>query len=247
MKKCLIINCEAGLPHRKDVVNCMNVLPLAFIKYNFEVKIITYADIEFFKTGLQGYDVIFLITHGKVFNKKSWILTNEVLFCHNKNKIDKECIDDFISPDYGTKENKPKFLAISHKFFEKYYPENSLQNSLIYFVPCCGLKHKSHFAKTFINKGAKVVIGWDEIHSIGIDAGVELIRNLLYRKNCTLQKAINGMKNAPARIYGCKRNDLTIDILEEPIYKGNTYVTTNEKIRAKLIFYPYKSRNYKIW
>ena len=53
-----------------------------------------------------------------------------------------------------------------------------LANSLFYFASCKGLKEPSQLAKQFVDKGAKVVVGYDETNEIGSFTGAALLQNL---------------------------------------------------------------------
>lgn len=113
-----------------------------------------YCTVEDFKTGLLGYDIVFIELHGTIYQKQPIICTYEE-FNDDKYRNDRSHL--IIDKDSNGKD----YFLIKPSFFEKYYGNNKLNDSIIWIGSCHGYQYDD-LAKTFENCGADAVIGYNE-------------------------------------------------------------------------------------
>ncbi|MDO5665006.1 MAG: hypothetical protein Q4G63_07095 [Bacteroidia bacterium] len=123
--------------------------------------------LDFARTGLTGYDAVFIDSHGS-FDKGAgltWILTGEKLFEDNDLLIFKERIWHLGHILYDLSGTKDTYeLWISQNFIDDNYKDNSFpSNSFWYFGTCqTMMDSKLRFAKVLAKKGASKIVGYDE-------------------------------------------------------------------------------------
>ncbi len=121
-------------------------------KQHIKVDIDDYCTVEDFKTGLLGYDIIFIEEHGAIEDKTPIIVTREIfnnsLYMDDRNNL---CT---------YKEKNNIYWSIKPSFFEKYYV-NSLSDSIVWIGACKGYKYDG-LVKAFENCGADAVIGYSD-------------------------------------------------------------------------------------
>lgn len=154
----------------------------------FEVDIINGEsfNLEFIKTKLTKYGVIFLITHGGFNSNYTWFLSGEI----NKDlmslsiDIEEQWRNEKIIFSRGRKElrggieKEIEYIGLSSKFIDEIYNINSFPNSFFYTVACQSLKGFD-LATVLYNKGVSIYLGWDEKNSIGASSGKLLFDFLL--------------------------------------------------------------------
>ena len=233
--KVLIID-AASHELRYDTKTSVVLLSNVFIIKGWDVTI-KYGDqanVDFFKNGLAGYDVVFVVAHGGVWGDRTWIATGE--------KVPQSTQDSNKGASFkvllnqGTIEaTTSSYYAVSNKFFVDNYSAQSFSNSMIYMVCCKGLKFAAHLGKTFVDKGAKVVVGWDETNCLGDYSGYKLLEYMLIN-NCTLNDGIAYLKT------------LTRTLLDGSLYTNYTYDhdpkhNSNCSSNANLVYYGRDANN----
>jgi len=189
------------------------------------------ANINFFKTRLKEFGVIFLIAHGDydAQNDLTWICTGQELTGNEAERMNQllPYLDDvtagkisaggFQETRNGQRRTTDVF-KVSNRFFEANYATGDFQNSVIYLSTCQGMRDADiDMAKTFQRKGAGIVIGWTQKHEIGPHTGKLLFSFLLCGSNVTevMQSLPRESKSA---VYQGVRADLTY----YPTTAGNT-------------------------
>jgi hypothetical protein len=184
------------------------------------------ANLRFFAENLSHYDAIYVNGHGIATLDHNWLqacgrmdlpLPNPNIMLIRTSpcpKIIKE--DPYINED----------------FINDYYVNNSFPNSIIYLTNCQSLKAPNKLAPVLINKGAKVVVGWDESNWCGYDKGGQYVGRLLLRNmlitggtlNTEFNNIDNNLKNenhgnyiARLQYYGRDENG------SSGLWKGGTY------------------------
>jgi hypothetical protein len=76
-----------------------------------------------------------------------------------------------------------RYIMISEGFINDYYKAKSFPNSLVYLSACQGLRYPTRLAKTLVDKGVGVVIGWTGNNSIGRNTCYSLVSSLLDGKS----------------------------------------------------------------
>jgi hypothetical protein len=176
---------------RDSVTNISNLF--ASKGWDVDIKNGEEANVRFYKTEMNDYDVIYNITHGMLGLDNTWIITGQSLSNSNS--------DDFVAANrqmavvaLDEVRNGEKvavsYRALSGQFFSASYADKSFPNTFIYLVACHGLEHPEQFAEIFVNKGAAVVVGWDNTNCRGVYTGNELLTNLL-TNNTNLANTIN--------------------------------------------------------
>jgi len=173
------------------------VMKESFIDENWEATVINGGQftLNFTQNQLNDFDVVCIVTHGVnignwwesfiyQMNLGTYILTGEK---ESDNK--KLTIPVTISEVRNNKKVTVTYYAIPSEYITEYYAANSFQNSLIYLAACEGLKNPEHFGKAFVDKGVKVVVGWDETNCLGAIVCKDLMYNLL--DGITLSEAFN--------------------------------------------------------
>lgn len=165
------------------------------------------AGVNWFKAGLNGFGVVFYISHGCYDGTNTWQQTGE------------EGTMDSLMTQYGAlwkagqlslggaKELRSgqwkvvKHYLFSQKFIDSMYSATALPKSMVYLVACQGMKDPGRqIAKSFNNKGARAVVGWDETNCLGQSTGKQLFNLLLCGAN--LKQAFNALP-AEAKFDQC--------------------------------------------
>ena len=189
-------------------------------------------NVDFFKNKLSGYDVVFVIAHGNVWNNKTWIVTSEIA----KSQNDKGAAS--VKVRLGTTTTLEEFYAVNDLFISSSYSEKSFLNSMVYLTCCKGLKYETHLGKAFVDKGAKVVVGWNESDCIGVHSGYYLLEYMLNNR-CSLNDGINYLKTFSETFDdGSTYTDFTYDY--------GTHDDSPNVHNARLVFYPSTAGDYKL-
>jgi len=193
LKVCLInqqYNDENRLFNRDSVNN----LYQRFSDRGWEVTIINgeEATLNFHRNDLNKYDVIYEITHGCASSSTTWILTGQSSqgILTSPQGTARFRVEELRNNEWVIVE----YMGFSDRFIKDSYSGNSFNNSLIYLTACQALKYREQLAKTFIDKGVKVVVGWDESNCIGKRTGPVLLTNLL-NSGDNLTDVINRLPN----------------------------------------------------
>ncbi len=152
-----------------------------------------YCTVEDFKTGLLGYNIVFIEEHGGIIEKfeksdeASVIITRE-LFNNEKYLEDTNHLCRYATIE-GT-----DFFAIKSSFFEKYYGNNKLKDTIVYISACYGYKN-DNLVNAFEKCGAGAVIGYTD--SVNVLYGCYLRDGLMYSLmyGDTVEEAIEFSKN----------------------------------------------------
>ena len=120
----------------------------------------TYCTVEDFKTGLLDYDIVFIEEHGGVvgiFNKSTIIGTYEKYDKASKKKYESDIKNlNKIKQENGTE----YYWGIKPSFFEKYYGNNKLKNTIVWLGSCKGYM-QDDLVNAFEKCGASAVIGYN--------------------------------------------------------------------------------------
>jgi len=213
--------------NRPDANECIAELKAAF-ENSWDVTIKDKeTNVEFFKKELAGYDLVFIIAHGSAVLDKTWITTSEPASNNTGGAI------VYLPGQVAT--GSSGYYLVSHTVINDNYSSNSFPNSMVYLVCCQGLKYPTHLGKAFIDKGAKVVVGWNETNCLGAYSGCFLLQDLLI-ENFTLNEGINLLKTKTMSFAsGWVVTDFTHDYHNPP--------SSHE---ARLVFYPPTAGTYKL-
>lgn len=184
---------------------------------------------------LDQYGVVLIDSHGGIsdIHKKTYVVTGET-FDETRFLLDPiyYAIHIGYSADYlagrifGTCANR---AGVSSKFFDKYYADNSLDESF-WFLGCCYGFYNDTLADSLIGKGAEAVFGFTNVVSVWYCNNIlfETVINSMVLSGNTLSEAVS---NAEA-VYGNQDpivmayNTLTTKIK----YKGNSSFKLVNKI-----------------
>jgi len=208
--KALLINAQYGDESRQYNRDLVDYLSLKFQERGFTVttKNGAAADVAFFKSSLNGFGAIFYICHGSYDGARTWQGTGE------------EGSMDSLMSKYPTlwqskqlsigavKETRAgvkkviRYYRISERFIDSMYAAAAFPKSMIYLVACQGMKDPGrNVAQSFYNKGARGIIGWDEINCLGQSTGKQLFTTLLCGAN--IRAAVQSLP-AEARNDNCR-------------------------------------------
>jgi uncharacterized protein YfaP (DUF2135 family) len=208
--KALLINSQFTDENRQYCRDLVTYLTAKFQQRGFAVtaKNGSEANINFFKTDLKQYGVIFYISHGYYDGTNTWQHTGE------------EGSMDSLMSKYptmwqakqlsigGAKELRGGVWKVtwqytfSQKFVDSMYTgANDFPRSMIYLIACQGMKDAGRqIAQSFNRKGARGIIGWDETNCLGQSTGKQLFTTLLCGAN--IRDAINALP-AEAKFDPC--------------------------------------------
>jgi uncharacterized protein YfaP (DUF2135 family) len=188
----LLINAQYGDEGRQYNRDLITYLEGKFAArgYTVTTKNGSAAGVDFFKTGLKQFGAIFYISHGTYDGTNIWQTTGE------------EGTLDTLMARYpalwtsgqlsiGTVTEKRsgvykavKLYMFSQKLVDSMYAASDFPKSMIYLVACQGMKDPGRkVAVSFVNKGARGVIGWDETNCLGQATGKQLFTTLLCGAN----------------------------------------------------------------
>lgn len=191
-KKACLINQQYDDENRPYCKAIINHLEEKFTANGYEVTVKNGvdADLDFISTDFYNYGAIFYISHGAYDGTHTWILTGEIaaeptgVLGKLLNDLLMSWLEGKVSIGHckelkdGTWKIVP-FYMFSEKFVESIYSSNSFPNSLIYLVACQSFKDTKQLAMAYQNKGAGVIIGWDETNCLGQSTGKLLFDILL--------------------------------------------------------------------
>jgi len=160
--------------------------------WNVDIRNGEEANVQFYKNEMNNYDVIYNLTHGMLGLDNTWILTGE-RFLKNINDYalpNKQMAIINVNEIHNGEEVSVPYWALSGKYFSSNYANKSFPNSLIYLAACHGLEYPEQLAKIFIDRGTKVVVGWNNTNGLGHITGNELFSYML-NNYTNLVSAIN--------------------------------------------------------
>lgn len=229
-------------------VNCDYCENFKFFKNNqtnwnnihLKTDIDSYCTVEDFKTGLCGYDIVFIEEHGGVtglFNKVTLIGTFEE---YNKTSK-KNYKDDYKNLTKCKQNNSTKdYWAIKPSFFEKYYGNNKLKDTIVWIGSCYGYMNDD-LVNAFEKSGASAVIGYSDSVATNYDTVLHnaFVYSLMHGD--TVLDALEFSKSI------WKSDDVTYFYsflvnkgIESP-FKGAVAKVNAKGENAKLIYLPYYS------
>lgn len=171
-----------------------------WIKQYLKTDIDDYCTVEDFKSGLSGYNIVFIEEHGCYSNKKIMICTEELTSKKSDSNYKVDLKDKRIKKVINAENNK-QYYWINPSFFSFYYKDNELSNTVIWIGSCHGYQCDD-LVNAFSRCGAKAVIGYDESVLTGYDCVMlnPFVYSLLYGDS--VSEALNFAKS----IFG--QNDL---------------------------------------
>ena len=206
-RKALLINQMFNDVRFHPVIDELQTLKNEFEKNGWQVTVKNgnEADVNFFKNGLSGYDVLFITTHGKTnITGNPFFVTGEEFSGGDWMGLWKAIVDSLdFSDEYAhlgatlkevrivdgqEVEVSVQYVGIKPQFIINSYSESSFSNSLVYNATCYGMgkigggNPNFAMAKAFVENGAKVYFGWKEPNSIGHISGRHLLSQLLLGK-----------------------------------------------------------------
>ncbi|MBI5472434.1 MAG: hypothetical protein HY961_08830 [Ignavibacteriae bacterium] len=205
----LLINAQYGDESRQYNRDLITYLAGKFQARGFTVttKNGSSAGVNFFSAGLKQYGTIFYISHGCYDGTNTWQTTGEEGTLDTlMAKYSALWTSGQLSIGTVTEKRNGTFKAVklymfSQKLIDSMYAANDFPKSMIYLIACQGMKNPGrHVAVSFVNKGARGVIGWDETNCLGQSTGKKLFTTLLCGSN--LQQAYNALP-AEAKLDPC--------------------------------------------
>ncbi len=171
-----------------------------WIKQYLKTDIDDYCTVEDFKSGLSGYNIVFIEEHGCYSNKKIMICTEELTSKKSDSNYKVDLKDKRIKKVINAEDNK-QYYWINPSFFSFYYKDNELSNTVIWIGSCHGYQCDD-LVNVFSRCGAKAVIGYDESVLTGYDCVMlnPFVYSLLYGDS--VSEALNFAKS----VFG--QNDL---------------------------------------
>ena len=158
------------------------------------------ADLEFFTNSLTKYDIIFLVTHGRFDGQNHWIATGQEVDFFTEIEIEQKllewnkgkeiaeskefqglCFDVIEEWRYEYNTLIPvsiAYVGISQKYITEKM-KGSFNDAIIFNTACQSLKGNDGLASAFLEKGAKVYLGYDEDNQKGKEAGPAFFINML--------------------------------------------------------------------
>ncbi|RPI15069.1 MAG: hypothetical protein EHM58_14925 [Ignavibacteriae bacterium] len=126
---------------------------------------------DFLKNNLNQYGIIYVVAHGGYRSRLNLHFTQLGERFSNSQYLDKQWLEDWIQhrvckytfiEDHGyPNDSVPvKYNEISEGFVDRYV--NNLPGSFMYVVSCQFFKSNTSAAASYVNKGAKVVFGWND-------------------------------------------------------------------------------------
>ena len=178
------------------------------------------------------YSTIIVLTHGGLFNdgnngKLMGFQVGEKFeysWFGGITGTEKERYEDWIENkiiiNYGR--SNPQII-VTQKFFDSYFTNNSLSNTLAFFMPCHSMENDMSIGKIMEKKrkAQGVTIGYDNINNIAPYTGWYLFNALL-----------NGYT-----VGECFENYIPTECLH------NTFTYNGKEITAELVYYPNEGQN----
>lgn len=169
-------------------------------KQHLKTDIDDYCTVEDFKSGLLGYNIVFIEEHGCYSNKKIMICTEELTSKKSDSNYKADLKNKRIKKVISSEDNK-QYYWINPSFFSFYYKNNELSNTIIWIGSCHGYQCDD-LVNVFSRCGVKAVIGYDESVLTGYDCFMlnSFVYSLFYGDS--VSEALNFAKN----VFG--QNDL---------------------------------------
>ncbi|MCX6227073.1 MAG: hypothetical protein NTV01_20380 [Bacteroidia bacterium] len=228
----------------------INQLQSIFKNYNYKVTIKNgaAADIKFFRESLKNYKLIYIIGHGKYGTSNfllnpfphTWIQSGEEGLERDYDFLGKYESDWVLGKiALGIEKEKRNEVempiqkwSVSENFFNDAYKSTDFPNTLIYFANCQTFKDPNKLlAKTLNAKGAGVILGWDELHYMGLgEQGKKLLETML-NNGIDVSTALNIMANDPSFETGQAGAD-------GPIITSYLTYQTWKNTTSHLVYYP---------
>lgn len=191
--KAALINTQFGDEDRQYCRDLVDYLARKFQERGFTVttKNGTAADVAFFKSGLKEFGAIFAIAHGAYDGTNTWHTTGEEMILDTLMARyptfwqSKQLAVGNVTEKRAGVNKVIKQVMFSQRFIDSVYAGGAaFPRSMIYLVACQGLKDAGRqVAQSFYNKGARGIIGWDEINCLGQSTGKQLFTMLLCGAN----------------------------------------------------------------
>lgn len=190
--KALLINAQYGDEGRQYNRDLITYLEQKFAARGFTTttKNGNAAGVSFFKSGMKDFGAIFFISHGAYDGTNTWQTTGEEGTLDSlMAKYEAHWKANQLSIGTVREKRNGVYIAVklymfSQKLIDSMYAANDFPKSMIYLVACQGLKDANkQVARSFVNKGARGVIGWDETNCLGQSTGKQLFTTLLCGAN----------------------------------------------------------------
>jgi uncharacterized protein YfaP (DUF2135 family) len=186
----VLINQQFGDEGRQYCRDVITFLTTKFQARGFTVttKNGSQANVNFFKTGLSAYGAVFYIAHGTYDGTNTWQCTGEegtldsLMSKYPAEWKSNQLTILTVHEKRGGVNQVVRFYSFSSRLVDSMYVANAFPRSMIYLVACQGMKN-GQVGTSFVNKGARAVIGWDETNCLGQSTGKLLFDILLCGKN----------------------------------------------------------------
>ncbi len=188
----LLINSQYGDESRQYNRDLITYLSGKFQARGFTVttKNGSASNVSFFKTGLKQYGAIFYIAHGAYDGTNTWQTTGEegtldsLMSQYAVLWKSKQLGLGTVTETRGGTSKAIKLYMFTQRLIDSMYAASDFPKSMIYLVACQGLKSPTRqVAQSFVNKGARGVIGWDETNCLGQSTGKQLFTTMLCGAN----------------------------------------------------------------
>lgn len=184
-----------------------------------------YCTIEDFKTGLLNYNIVFIQEHGALYKNIPIICTREE---YDKSKYN----DDKKHLIFTKGTNGKYYYYIKPSFFEKYYGDGKLKDTIVWIGSCHGYQYND-LSFAFEKCGASAVVGYNESILLEYDKCLQnaFVYDLMY--GSTVKEALEFSK----KIWTQNDKDFTTKYSK---YFANCGIGTEAKVNingenAKLI------------
>ncbi|MDR2970337.1 MAG: fibrobacter succinogenes major paralogous domain-containing protein [Bacteroidales bacterium] len=190
--KIVLINTQFYEKGREYNIDSSRVMRDLFINSGWDVDLKDgeYANLRFFAENLCNYDVIYVNGHGYSALDHNWlqVSNNEI----GKNSYTSDPNIMFTRSNFSNDSNGIKdYTYVNEEYFNEHYSNESFPNSIIYLTNCQSLKAPNKLAPIFINKGVKVIVGWDESNWCWYDCGGQYVGRLLLRNMLISGETLN--------------------------------------------------------
>lgn len=173
--------------------------------------------VEDFKTGLLEYDIVFIEEHGTLLNNIPIICTREE-YDKTKYKDDKKHLL------FPKDNNGKRHYLIKPSFFEKYYGNGKLKDTIVWISSCHGYQYND-LAYAFEKCGASAVVGYNESILLEYDKCLQnaFVYDLMY--GGTVSEALEFSK----KIWTPNDKEFTSQYSQ---YFGNCGIGTEAKVNT---------------
>lgn len=148
--------------------------------------------VDFYMTlPLRRYSLIVLRVHSAVYESQVALFTSEPYLQHKYSFEDQALYQVAYSPYH---EGDPTYFGVKPEFVREFM-KGKFDNATIIVMGCNGLTYSS-MAEAFIEKGAKVYVGWDGLVTAShTDQATAHLLESLVTKNQTIEEAVNEVMN----------------------------------------------------